>query len=184
MQQAPVRPLSIEDYFNGELESEIRHEFYDGMVYAMAGAGRRHNIITLNIATLLRQKSRGTTCRSFMADMKLFLPTLNRFYYPDIIVACDANDDHELYIEKPCLLIEVLSPTTEGIDRREKLHAYQEISSLKAYVMVAQNEKKVELYQRDGKTWQYFFLDDKEDILQVGCLDESITMAEIYEDIF
>lgn len=107
MQQAPVVRLSIEEYLQGELESEIRHEFYDGMVYAMAGAGRRYNILALNIASQLRQKASGSTCRTFMADMKLFLPVLNRFYYPDIIVACDEDDKKELYVEKPCLIIEV-----------------------------------------------------------------------------
>ncbi len=184
MQQSPVMRLSIEEYLQGELESEIRHEFYDGMVYAMAGAGRRHNIITLNIATQLRQGARGTTCRSFMADMKLYLPAINRFYYPDIIVACETDDNQEFYIEKPCLIVEVLSPTTEGIDRREKLHAYQEIPSLKAYIMVSQDTQKAELYKRDGEIWQYILLDDKDDILPIPCLNLSIAMAEIYEDVF
>lgn len=182
MRQAPVLPLSIEDYLKGELESDIRHEFYDGQVYAMAGAGERHNTIALNIATLLRQNTRGTECRSFIADMKLYLSDLDRFYYPDVLLTCDVDDNHEYYKEKPCLIVEVLSPSTEGTDRREKLHAYQNIPSLKEYVMVAQDEQKVELYRRDGEIWQYFLL-DKDDTLELECLDLALSMSAIYEDV-
>ena len=149
----------------------------------MAGAGRRHNTISGNIFSLLRQRARGTDCRCFMADMKLYISELNRFYYPDILLSCDKNDNHEFYSEKPCLIVEVLSPSTEGTDRREKLHAYQGIPSLKEYVMVAQDEQKVELYRRDGDIWQYFLLDEADDSLQLECLDVNIPMDAIYEDV-
>ncbi|MCF6191252.1 MAG: Uma2 family endonuclease [Cocleimonas sp.] len=76
-----------------------------------------------------------------------------------------------------------MSPSTEGIDRREKLHAYQGIPSLQEYVMVSQEEQKVELYRRDGKYWQYFLL-DKNDTLHLECLDVDIKMSEVYEDVF
>lgn len=183
MRQAQLLKLSKEAYLKGELESEVRHEFYDGEVYAMAGAGRRHNTIALNIASLLRQHSRGSGCRSFMADMKLYIADLNRFYYPDILLACDETDSNEFYIEKPCLIVEVLSPSTEAIDRREKLHAYQAIPSVQEYVMASQDEPRIELYRRDGAYWQYFLLDEPEDSLQLECLDLAITMQEAYEDV-
>jgi Uma2 family endonuclease len=183
MQQAQHLPILIKDYLKGELESDIRHEFYDGNVYAMAGAGRKHNTIALNIASILREGSRGSDCRSFIADMKLFIADLNRFYYPDIVLAFESDDNHELYIEKPCLIVEVLSPSTEAIDRREKLHAYQAITSLKEYVMVSQEEQKVELYRCDGKYWQYFLLDEN-DTLHLECLSLDIRMADVYEDVF
>ncbi len=183
MQQAQQPSLSIKDYLKGELESDIRHEFYDGDVCAMAGAGRKHNTIAGNIFSILRQGSRGSDCRSFIADMKLYIADLNRFYYPDVLLACNADDNEELYIETPCLIVEVLSPSTEGIDRREKLHAYQNIASLQEYVMVTQEEQKVELYRRDGKHWQYFLLDEN-DTLHLECLDIDIKMSEVYEDVF
>lgn len=182
MQQAQHLKLTIDAYLKGELDSDVRHEFYDGQVYAMAGAGRQHNIISLNIATLLRQKTSGTDCSSFLADMKLYISELDRFYYPDILLSCDKDDNHEYYCEKPCLIVEVLSPSTEGTDRREKLHAYQSIPSLKEYIMVSQEEQKLELYRRDGDHWQYYLL-DKNDTLELECLDLVITMAEVYEDV-
>ncbi len=183
MQPVEIIPIQIEDYLQGELESEIRHEFYDGQVHAMAGAGEKHNIISLNLATALRQKARGTDCRAFIADMKLYIPNLNRFYYPDILLACDPDDNHEYYKQNPCLIIEVLSPTTESIDRREKLHAYQAIPSVKEYLLVSQESKQVELYRRDGKHWQYILLNNDIDVLQLSCLDLEMTMPEIYEDV-
>lgn len=183
MQQAEVLPITHEEYLSGELESDIRHEYYDGQVFAMAGAGEKHNIISLNLATALRQKSRGTPCRTFMADMKVFIPELNRYYYPDILLACDPDDDHEYYKEHPCLIIEVLSPSTENIDRREKLHTYQRIPSLREYILVSQEKMEIELYRRGEKHWQYFLMNETTDTLHLDCLDLDIDMPSIYEDI-
>ena len=149
----------------------------------MAGAGRRHNAISLNLAVLLHNKAKGTDCSSFLADMKLFIPELNRFYYPDVLLSCDKDDDHEYYCEKPCLIVEVLSPSTEATDRREKLHAYQDIPSLEEYIMVSQDEYRVELYRRDGEHWQYFLLDEIDDVLELVCIDLKISMPQIYEDV-
>ena len=184
MQAKEITRLSNKDYLQGELDSDIRHEFYDGLVFAMAGAGEKHNIISLNIATALRQKARGTGCRTFIADMKLYIPVLNRFYYPDILLCCDPEDSHEYYKQTPCLIVEVLSPSTESIDRREKLHAYQDIASVKEYLLVSQEGVQLELYRRDGDHWQYFLLDDEADMLTLECVDLDLVMAEVYEDVF
>lgn len=184
MQQAEILPISVDEYIQGELESEVRHEFYDGQVFAMAGAGERHNTIALNLASALRRKARGSSCRTFIADMKLFIPELNRFYYPDILLTCDADDAEEYYKQHPCLIIEVLSPSTENIDRREKLHAYQSIPSVKEYVLVSQDKAELELYRRGETHWQYFLLNDTDDVLQLECLDLAMDMPTIFEDVF
>jgi len=161
-QAIEVSSLSINEYLQGELESDIRHEFYDGHVYAMAGAGVKHNTISLNLAAILRQETRGTDCRAFIADMKLFIPELKRFYYPDVLLACTPDDNEEYYRKNPCLIVEVLSPSTEAIDRREKLHAYQNIESLQEYLMISQEKMQVEVYQRNASGWQYLLLDHKD----------------------
>ena len=111
------------------------------------------------------------------------IPELNRFYYPDVLLSCDKDDNHEYYCEKSCLIVEVLSSATEAIDRREKLHAYQDIPSLKEYIMVSQDEYKVELYRRDGEHWQYFLLDEIDDVLELVCIDLKMSMPQIYEDV-
>lgn len=182
-QAVEISPLSVNEYLQGELESDIRHEFYDGYVYAMAGAGVKHNTISGNVFSLLRQKTRGTDCRAFIADMKLFISELNRFYYPDILLACDPDDSEEYYRQHPCLIVEVLSPSTEAIDRREKWHTYQTIESLQEYVMISQAKMQVEVYQRSVSGWQYLLLDHQDDVLTVKCLNLDLSMADIYEDV-
>lgn len=142
MQQAYLPSLSIDDYLAGELASEIRHEYVDGEVYAMAGAGRAHNLIVTNIVARLRVKARGTPCLVFATDMKVRVGAWNAFYYPDVAVSCDPSDDNEFYLTAPCLIVEVLSPSTEGIDRREKLLAHRTLESLREYVLIAQTNAR------------------------------------------
>ena len=105
MQQAPLQSITVEDYLRGEQDGDTRHEYVDGQVYAMAGAGRNHNIIALNLATAIRTAARGTDCRAFISDMKLRIAESNRFYYPDILLSCNPDDDNSYYIDQPCLVI-------------------------------------------------------------------------------
>lgn len=184
MQQARLPTISHEDYLQGEFEGDVRHEYVDGHAYAMAGAGENHNIIALNLAAELRRAARGTDCRAFISDMKLRIAELNRFYYPDVLLACDPEDNDAYFKDRPCLIVEVLSPSTEATDRREKLHAYQQIPSLKEYVLVSQDAPKIEPYRRSEDHWQYFLLDDSADILQLECLDLELNMAAVFEDVF
>lgn len=183
MQQTAQQHLSIDDYLQGELDSDLRHEYIDGQVHAMAGAGERHNLIAGNLFSTLHQHSRGTPCRPFIADMKLYIENSNRFYYPDILLACEPDDDHEYYKQHPCLLVEVLSDSTEAIDRREKLHAYQAIPSLKEYVLIAQNKAQIETYRRASDHWQYILLNQTDDILHLECLGVDIPLPDVYEDV-
>lgn len=184
MYQKRLEPLSINDYLEKEYQGNTRHEYLDGYLYTMAGAGEKHNLIALNLATMLRQKARGTDCRPFISDMKLYIASLNRFYYPDIVMTCDPDDDHEYYKEKPCLIIEVLSPSTETTDRREKLHAYQSIPSVKEYILVSQEKPELELYRREKDHWQYFLLNEPSDLLRLECLNTDIPMPVVFEDVF
>ena len=183
MQHATAPYVSIEEYLQGEPASEVRHEYIDGQVYAMAGAGERHNLISGNLYAALRPKARTSGCKLFMADMKLRIRALKRFYYPDLLLTCNPFDGHEFYKEHPCLVIEVLSTSTEGTDRREKWQAYQTIASLQEYVLVAQERQQIEIYRRDEERWQHITL-DASDPVYLGCLDLELSMAGVYEDVF
>ena len=112
--------ISHQEYLAGEQCSNIRHEYLAGQVFAMAGAGEKHNRISLNIAFHLRAAARGKPCGVFISDMKLRVEPSDAYYYPDVMVTCDPTDNESLYKRSPCLIVEVLSPTTESIDRREK----------------------------------------------------------------
>lgn len=181
--------LSPEEYLAGEALAEFRHEYVAGEVYAMAGASERHNRITLNIAFQLRAKARGSQCGVFMNDMKLRIQQGERFYYPDVMLGCSQEDSHEFYKDYPCLIAEVLSPSTETTDRREKWLAYAQIPSLRYYLLVESNRRHVEFYQRgeDGQ-WQAGILQTHQTILvECGegesCYRAGLCLDDIYEDV-
>ena len=152
MQHAIVTFLGESDYLSGEALSDIRHEYVDGHVYAMAGASKAHNIIAGNIFAHLRQQLRGSPCRAFVADMKVKVEPSRAYYYPDVVVtgaeqdtAPDAPRD---ILTAPILIVEVLSESTDNIDRREKMCAYGLIDSLQEYLLVDSREARAELFRR------------------------------------
>ena len=144
------RKLSVEDYLDGEKESVLRHEFVEGRVYAMAGASERHNIVKLNIAERLNA-SVSNSCSVFDGDMKLQVepqPGDPRFYYPDVFVACAPADQSEHIRRDAVLIVEVLSQSTERVDRFEKFAAYTTLPMLWEYLLVAQDVPALDLYRR------------------------------------
>ncbi len=183
MQHASLKSLSVDDYLESEPKSDIRHEYVNGEVYAMAGAGEAHNLIAGNVFSRLRGAVRGGPCRVFISDMKVRVAEWNAFYYPDILVVCDSSDTQSYFKERPCLIVEVLSPSTEGIDRREKLLAYRTLESLREYVLIAQDKRQVEVYRRavDG-TWSLETLTDG-DPLHLECAGATLSLDEVYEDV-
>ncbi len=142
--------ISPEDYLEGEKYSDIRHEYVNGSIYAMAGESKTHNTITLNIALALKTHLRDSSCRVFMENVKIHVqhPKDKKYFYPDLQVTSESDDDDEYYEDNPKLIIEVLSPSTERYDRSEKFSAYRKISSLLEYVLVAQDIQRVEVYRR------------------------------------
>ncbi len=133
--------ISIEEYLQAEKSSPIKHEYIQGQIYAMAGASDAHVTITANLVALLRNHIRGTGCRLYVADMKARIESLDIFYYPDIMVTFDSRDTQFEYFKRyPSLIIEVLSPSTEALDRGDKFSDYQELDTLQEYVLVSQNK--------------------------------------------
>lgn len=184
--QSAINFLSVEEYFQLEQTSEIRHEYVDGEVFAMAGASEEHNLIVTNVIALLRPHLRGTHCRTFASDMKVKvkLQKADIFYYPDILVTCDPNDNERYFKSSPKLIVEVLSNSTKTIDKREKRLNYQNIESLQEYVLISQDEIKVEVYRKDIQgNWLMQTL-GKNDELHLNSIDLTLTMTEIYEDVF
>ena len=178
----PHRLLTVEEYLQLEAESTVRHEYVGGELYAHAGTSERHNLIVANLITLLRTAARGTGCRALVGDVKL-RAAADVIYYPDIMVVCDDGDDDPYIKERPCLIVEVLSPSTESIDRREKLMAYRRIESLRAYLMVYQDQRRVARQWRDeqGAWWQAEVSGDG--IVPIPCPRLTLTLDDIYEDV-
>ena len=181
--QAPLTYISLVEYLEAENYSQIRHEYLNGQVFGMTGGSRQHNAITLNIATQLRTRLRGSGCQVFASDIKVRVETDNVFYYPDVVVTCNSQDTEKFFLTKPCLIVEVLSPSTENIDRREKLLTYKKIEDLQEYVLVSQDEIEVELYRKDrDNNWIKYIL-GKDDAVILDSVNLQLTMVEIYEDV-
>lgn len=179
---AHLPTTSVTDYLNGEEQSEIRHEYIDGQVFAMGGASDRHGLLSMSLSLLLGPKAREKKCQLFIADMKVRLDIGGKdiFYYPDLVLSCDATDRESHYRHRPCLIIEVLSETTERIDRREKMLAYQTLPSLQEYVLVSQDYMQIEIYRRCADWLPEVHT---ESAFTIECLDLTATVAEVYQDI-
>jgi len=175
--------LTYAEYLTYEQASLIKHEFMNGQAFAMAGASEDHNVIVSNLVACIRPRLRGTSCRVFSSDMKLTIASANNAtYYPDVMVVCDRSDNDPYIKQKPCLLVEVLSPSTALLDRREKLFNYQRLESLQEYVLVSLSEVKVELYRRDRDGWLVQCL-GVGDSLHLQSIDLAIALSDIYEDV-
>lgn len=165
-----------------EGESMYRHEYVAGMIHAMVGASKRHNRIAGKIYRRLADAAEGGPCRVYMETVKLRVAE-NIIYYPDVMVACGPEGDDPVIEEEPCLVIEVTSPSTESIDRREKMLVYRRIPSLQAYLIVDQNRRRVERHWRDETgEWRQGGLAD-EGRVPISCPETELTLAEIYEDL-
>lgn len=177
-------PISVKEYLDGEEKSDIRHEYLDGFVRAMAGERTTHNEIALNLATAIRQHLRGGKCRTFMENVKVFplSGALNLFYYPDVMVACDPRDEDTRYRRYPKLLIEVASDSTEAKDRGEKLLAYLQNETLEEYVIIAQDRPEAAVHRRSNQ-WAREELHGFEAVLELRSIGLTLTLAEVYEGV-
>jgi len=152
---APKRSLA--DYLAAELASETKHEYFDGLVVAMAGASPRHNMIVSNLVRQLSALLDAGPGRVFGSDQRVRIEVTRSYVYPDVTIACgdlDFTNERPASLRNPTLLVEVLSPTTEDHDRGAKLAHYRRMVSVREVVLLAANEQRAELYRRqaDG-TW-------------------------------
>ncbi|MCK5190387.1 MAG: Uma2 family endonuclease [Methylococcales bacterium] len=175
--------LSITDYLEGELISEIKHEYINGDIYAMAGAKRVHNLVSMNLSAALYNHLQGSPCRVFASDMKVGIQTDTEdyFYYPDLHVSCEqAGNTH--FNSQPKLIIEILSDSTERKDRAEKFHNYRKLNSLEDYVLVAQDCQRVEIYSR-SQAWDLALFTQEGDVLRFESVGLNLALVDIYQDV-
>jgi len=177
------RHVSVEEYLEGEERSEVRHEYIGGEVYAMSGGSEAHNLISGNLYAAIRQHLRGNPCKVFMAGMKLRLNIAEDdvFYYPDLLVTCDPADNEPYFKTKPVVLVEVLSPSTERLDRREKFLSYIARPTLKEYVLIDQSKQAVTRFRHENG-WKPEHLVEG-DTLALPSIGFEQSLAEIYEDV-
>lgn len=183
--QIAEQKYTVEEYLEMEEKSEIRHEFYDGEVFAMAGTTLNHNDIVDNVRSILKDFFRPKGCRIFAENVKVKVSDIY-YPYPDVIVTCSASDISGTYIIKhPSILVEVLSKSSATYDRGFKLRRYKSISSLQYYLLVSQNEFYVELFARSGDAdiWLYQTFENAEDVIRLDTFNFEIKLQSIYENI-
>lgn len=175
--------LSVADYLQGELLSEIKHEYINGEVYAMVGVKRAHDTVATNLIAFLHSHLRGTPCRVHSGEMKVRVQTASDdcFFYPDLHVTCAAADTAEHYNSRPKLIVEILSDATERYDRAEKFHHYRKLESLEEYVLVAQDTQRVECYRR-SEQWDLQLYQAGEQV-RFESVGFELSVKEIYEGV-
>ena len=175
--------ISVEDYLEGEKISPVRHEYIEGEVYAMAGASDTHNLIAGDIYIALGIHLRGSRCQPFNGDIKVQV-TRNVYYYPDILVSCEENPESPYFRNAPILIIEVTSPSTAAIDRREKLLFYQQMPSVQEYAIIDQHRMNVELHRRQSNgSWITYFFDVSDDEIEFQSVGLTLPITEIYRRV-
>ena len=185
MQPAYVEYYEEADYLAAERAAKVRHEYVAGEVFAMAGASKVHGTLAGNAFISLRQHLRGKPCGVWMADMKVRVKADSAYYYPDVVVTCDKTDlgpdAPKDYVEAPRLVLEVLSDSTEPVDRREKLLSYRRLDSLEEYVLVDQNKLWVEVYRRTALGWTQEVYGAGETV-RLASVELNLPVVELYAD--
>jgi Uma2 family endonuclease len=173
-----------EEYFAWEEQQLERHEYMDGEVYAMSGGTINHGDIALNFGVLLKTHMRGRGCKTLNSDCRIKVLGMDKYVYPDISVTCDERDKIATqYITYPCLIIEVLSPSTEAYDRGNKFKMYRRNPTLQEYVLVSADTIEVELFRRtDTDDWRIINY-QAGDTVELKSVNLIFPIDRVYEDI-
>lgn len=180
--------MSTEEYLELERVSEVKHEYFDGEIFAMVGASLNHNQISGNIFGVLWSQLKQSPCRPFVNDLRVKVQQLDKYTYPDIVVACG-----DIELEKvngmetllnPIVIIEVLSDSTESYDRGTKFHHYQLIKSLQEYILVSQYSCLIEKFIRcNGNVWKYLSYDNVEKPVLIEAVKCELRLTDVYQGI-
>ncbi len=183
----PLPKMTFDEFLEWESRQEQRHEFVDGLVYAMTGGSKNHNLIAGNIYMSLRMRHDDRGCKVYQENVLLRVGLADGIgYYPDVMLVCDPDDlKSERHVENPCLVVEVLSDSTQGLDRFKKFRDYQRIESLTTYVLVSQQAVHVEVFHR-ANGWRTEVLTRLDEAVPIDCGPgdpTAITLAEIYRGL-
>lgn len=184
----PKRKYTLEEYFELELSTNERFEYFDGEIFSMSGVSEQHAQLEINFITLLSGKLRGRPCRVFPANMRIKVPSLPPYRYGDVSAVCGQAVFEKIggvdVLANPTLIIEVLSDSTEAYDRGDKFTHYKSIASLREYLMAAQHRPHLTQYvkQEDG-SWSYNEVNELSASIQLASIDCVLELSEIYRDV-
>lgn len=178
--------FTMQEYLAMEKASDVKHEFYKGEIFAMSGAGARHNIISVNLTVALHKQLEGKPCRPYGSDMRIHIPENTLYTYPDISIICgdiiSADDDADTATQ-PTVIIEILSPSTKSYDRGDKFKLYRAIPALREYILVDAESINVECFSlNDEFIWELREYKNLEESLSIKSMEAVIALEEIYKD--
>ena len=187
MSRDSQRHYSVDDYFTVEEMSEVKHEYFNGEIFAMAGASLRHNEIAANVLSEFRARLREMDCGVYGSDLRVQTPS-GLYTYPDVSVVCcpvQLVPDRSDTATNPLILVEVLSEATEDYDRGDKFGLYKSIPTLRHYVMISQTEILVDHFERiRTDEWQCHSLRDRNDIVAISEPHISLVLDDVYRRVF
>lgn len=187
MASNPITKVSEEQYLAIDRAAEVRSEFFNGEMFAMAGGSMRHSALQANIISELHGALRGTGCREFTSDFRVRVVPGRMYAYPDVTVVCGTAllaDERQDILLNPTVIFEVLSPSTEQYDRGVKFRYYRGIESLTDYILVDQNQIRVEQYTRgDANTWTLHDYQRLDEELIINSIKIRLPLARIYEGV-
>lgn len=177
--------MTVEAYLVRELQSEVRHEYLGGYIYAMAGAKNVHNLIAGAFHGLLFAQLRGQPCQPFNSDTKVRvrLPTHTRFYYPDGMVVCEPNPGNDTFQDQPVVIAEVVSEATRRTDEGEKREAYLTIPTLMAYMLIETDRPRVVVHTRTEQGFVANAYDGLAAVIPLDAIQAELRLADLYERV-
>lgn len=187
MMAVPQRKWTPEEYLAYDRETPDRFGYFDGEIFAMSGATRKHNLVNSNLCTVLNPQAKKHGCEVYANDMRVRIPATDLYTYPDLVVVCrdpQFEDESEDTLLNPVMLVEVLSPSTEGYDHGKKFGHYRTVPSLQLYLMVAQDVGHVELYERQADSrWLLYETRDFEETLELPKIGATLALRDIYDGV-
>jgi Uma2 family endonuclease len=176
----PPQIMTKEAYLEFEEKSTEKHEFVHGQIFAMAGGLEPHNTISVNLIAYFWNAAQEGNCRVFGSDMRLEAGEI--YYYPDAMVICDDTDRDREIKRRPCLVAEVSTSGTKDIDHTEKLDAYIKLESLQAYILLAQDSIRAEIYRRVMDGWRYEVYESG-DTIKLPCVNAEFKLEALYKNV-
>jgi len=183
----PTTSFSPEEYLAIERKSEFRSEYVNGEIAAMTGASRKHNLIVANLIGELRQQLKNKPCELYTNDMRVKIQAANVYTYPDVVVVCGEPKFEDIFVDtllNPTLIIEVLSDSTETYDRGKKFAYYRTLESFTEYLLVTQNEYRIEQYtKQEDRRWLLSEARSLDEIVELGSIQCVLALKEVYDKV-
>jgi Uma2 family endonuclease len=187
MASLPNYYLSPEEYLAIERRAEYKSEYVDGVMYAMSGASERHNLIVVDLILSLGAQLRDSPCRVYPSDLKVRVPSVKKFFYPEVSIICGETkfaDDQKDVALNPVVVIEVLSESTAAFDRGKKFQSYQQIESLKEYLLMSQDECVVEHFLRqEDSRWLYTKASGLDEVITLPSVNCRLALSDVYNKV-